>query len=33
MFKGKILSTYFPERYLNIFSEEHLDHYPDFSVS
>jgi len=27
MFKGKILSTYFPEKYLNIFSEEHLDHY------
>jgi hypothetical protein len=27
MFKGKILSTYFPEKYLNIFSEAHLDHY------
>jgi hypothetical protein len=27
MFKGKILSTYFPEKYLNIFSDEHLDHY------
>lgn len=27
MFKGKILSTYFPEKYLNIFSEEHLNHY------
>lgn len=27
MFKGKILSTYFPEDYLNIFAEEHLDHY------
>lgn len=27
MFKGKILSTYYPELYLNIFSEEHIDHY------
>jgi hypothetical protein len=27
MFKGKILSTYFPERYLNIFSDEHLEYY------
>ena len=27
MFKGKILSTYFPDRYLNIFSEEHLNYY------
>jgi hypothetical protein len=27
MFKGKILSTYFPDKFLNIFSEEHLDHY------
>lgn len=27
MLKGKILSTYYPEKYLNIFSEEHLDHY------
>ena len=25
MFKGKILSTYYPEEYLNIFSEEHLN--------
>lgn len=25
MFKGKILSTYFPEKYLNIFSMNHLD--------
>ncbi len=25
MVKGKILSTYFPERYLNIFSPDHLD--------
>ncbi len=27
MFKGKILSTYFPKRYLNIFAKDHLDHY------
>ena len=27
MLKGKILSTYYPEKYLNIFSEEHLDYY------
>lgn len=27
MFKGKILSTYFPERYISIFSEEHIDHF------
>lgn len=27
MFKGKILSTYFPERYLNIFSPSHLNYY------
>ena len=27
MLKGKILSTYYPEKYLNIFGEEHLDHY------
>ena len=27
MFKGKILFLYYPERYLNIFSEEHIDHY------
>jgi len=27
MFKGKILSTYFPEKYLNIFSKAHLKHY------
>lgn len=27
MFKGKILSTYFPDKYLNVFSEEHLNHY------
>lgn len=24
MFKGKILSTYYPERYLNVFSNDHL---------
>lgn len=27
MFKGKILSTYYPERYLSIFSHFHLDHF------
>ena len=27
MLKGKILSTYYPEKYLNVFSEDHLDHY------
>ncbi len=27
MFKGKVLSTYYPERYLNIFSNDHLKHY------
>lgn len=27
MFKGKILATYFPEKYLSIFSEEHLNYY------
>jgi len=27
MFKAKILSIYFPERYLNIFSEDHLHHF------
>lgn len=26
-FKGKILSTYYPERYLNVFSNEHLDYF------
>lgn len=25
MFKGKILSTYYPEKYLSVFSEDHLD--------
>lgn len=28
--KGKILSTYYPERYLNIFSEDHLNFYLTF---
>ncbi len=27
MFKGKILSTYYPERYLNIFSDTHLEYF------
>ena len=27
LIKGKILSVYFPEEYLNIFSERHLDYY------
>lgn len=27
MFKGKILAVYFPQLYLNIFSEKHLDHF------
>ena len=27
LFKGKILSTYYPEKYLNIFSRAHLDYY------
>jgi len=27
MFKGKILSTYFPDRYLNIFSDYHLEYF------
>ena len=27
MFKGKILSTYFPDRYLNVFSDEHLEYF------
>lgn len=30
MFKGKILATYYPDRYLNIFSGEHLNHYLTF---
>jgi len=27
MFKGKILATYYPDKYLNIFSYNHLDHF------
>ncbi len=27
VFKGKILSTYYPEKYLNIFTAEHLDYF------
>lgn len=27
MFKGKILATYFPEKFLSVFSEEHLNFY------
>lgn len=27
MFKGKILSTYYPERYLNVFSDYHLEYF------
>ncbi len=27
MFKGKILFLYYPEKFLNVFSEEHVDHY------
>lgn len=27
MFKGKILSTYYPDRYLNVFSDEHLKYF------
>lgn len=27
MFKGKILCTYFPDRYLNVFSDEHLTYF------
>lgn len=29
MFKGKILSTYFPDQYLNIFADEHLEYFLD----
>ena len=29
MVKGKILSLYFPDKYLNIFSDIHLDHFLD----
>jgi len=27
MYKGKILSTYFPDKYLNIFSDEHIEYF------
>jgi hypothetical protein len=27
MFKGKILATYYPNKYLNIFSDKHLNHF------
>lgn len=27
MFKGKILATYYPDRYLNVFDNEHLTHF------
>lgn len=30
LFKGKILSVYFPDKYLNIFSVRHLDYYIKF---
>ena len=30
MFKGKILSVYYPDRYLNIFSNDHLNYYLQF---
>lgn len=30
MFKGKILATYYPEKYLCIFSEEHLDYFLEY---
>ena len=26
-FRGKILSTYFPQKYLNIYSKDHIDHF------
>ena len=29
-FKGKILSTYYPERYLNVFSNDHLNYFLKF---
>ncbi|MFA6322933.1 MAG: DUF3883 domain-containing protein [Candidatus Buchananbacteria bacterium] len=29
MFKGKILSSYFPDKYLNVFSSRHLDNFLD----
>lgn len=27
MFKGKILSTYFPDKYLSVFSKDHINHF------
>tara|TARA_R110000823_G_scaffold38655_4_gene103949 strand:+ start:8075 stop:9331 length:1257 start_codon:yes stop_codon:yes gene_type:complete len=27
MFKGKVLSTYYPKRYLNVFSDSHLEYF------
>ena len=30
MFKGKILSTYYPDRYLNVFSNDHLKYFLKF---
>lgn len=29
MFKGKILATYFPNKFLNVFAREHLEHFLD----
>ena len=29
LFRGKILSTYFPEKYLAVFAEDHLNHFMD----
>jgi len=29
MFKGKILSTYYPNNYLNVFANDHLNHFLD----
>lgn len=29
LFKGKILSTYFPDKYLNIFDDKHLEYFLD----
>ena len=38
MFRGKILSTYYPDKYISIFSEEHLNYFlnkleADFSIN
>ncbi len=27
LYRGKLLSVYFPQQYLNVFSKEHIDHY------